>query len=89
MKQFTTAQDVAELLNLPLPRIYDVTRKGFFPNGVVVRIGRQIRYNRENLLMWLQKGGSVEQESGELLDTKIDDALGKEGGSKDEGTAVR
>jgi hypothetical protein len=59
--QFTTARDIAELLNLPLPRIYEVTRKGFFPNSVVVRIGRQIRYNREGLLLWLQNGGTVEQ----------------------------
>jgi predicted DNA-binding transcriptional regulator AlpA len=64
-KQFTTARDVAELLNLPLPRIYEVTRKGFFPTGVVVRIGRQIRYNRESLLSWLQNGGTVEQDAGE------------------------
>jgi predicted DNA-binding transcriptional regulator AlpA len=63
-KQFTTARDIADLLNLPLPRIYEVTRKGYFPPGVVIRIGRQIRYNRESLLMWLQNGGSVEQEDG-------------------------
>lgn len=63
-KQFTTARDIAELLNLPLPRIYEVTRKGYFPPGVVVRIGRQIRYNRESLLIWLQNGGSVEQPIG-------------------------
>jgi excisionase family DNA binding protein len=63
-KQFVTAQEIAELLNLPLPRIYEVTRKGFFPAGVVVRIGRQIRYNRESLMSWLQHGGSeVQQES--------------------------
>ena len=61
-KQFTTARDIAELLNLPLPRIYEVTRKGFFPRSVVVRIGRQIRYNREGLLKWLESGGQLDQE---------------------------
>jgi hypothetical protein len=64
-KQFTTARDIAELLNLPLPRIYEVTRKGYFPRSVVVRIGRQIRYNREGLLIWLQNGGTVEPASEE------------------------
>lgn len=64
-KQFTTARDIAELLDLPLPRIYDVTRKGFFPNGVVVRIGRQIRYNRESLLTWLENGGGSELDGAE------------------------
>jgi hypothetical protein len=63
-KQFTTARDIAELLNLPLPRIYELTRKGYFPNGIVIHIGRQIRYNREGLLSWLQNGGHIDQENG-------------------------
>jgi excisionase family DNA binding protein len=62
MKLFTTARDIAELLNLPLPRIYEITRKGYFPRSVVVRIGRQIRYNREGLLNWLESGGQLDEE---------------------------
>jgi excisionase family DNA binding protein len=64
-KQFITAQETAELLNLPLPRIYEVTRKGFFPAGVVIRIGRQIRYNRESLMAWLQHGGNEAPQEGQ------------------------
>lgn len=75
-KQFITAQEIAELLNLPLPRIYEVTRKGFFPAGVVLRIGRQIRYNRESLMAWLQNGGGEIQQG-----TFCDDASAGQGGS--------
>jgi len=38
---------------------YDKIKRGVFPLGVVVHLGeRSIRFHRENLMKWLEAGGS-------------------------------
>jgi excisionase family DNA binding protein len=49
----------AEELGVSEQRIYELVRKGFFPPGVVTRLGvRQIRFNEEALREWIASGGA-------------------------------
>jgi excisionase family DNA binding protein len=49
----------AQELGVSEQRIYDLVRKGFFPPGVVTRLGiRQIRFNEEALRDWIARGGT-------------------------------
>ena len=58
--QMLTAKDVAHLLNLPLPRVYELTRQKLIP---VVRMGaRQIRYDQDALQQWIRQGGAINVE---------------------------
>jgi excisionase family DNA binding protein len=59
--QMLTAKDVARFLNLPLPRVYELTRQRIIP---VVHVGpRQVRYDRAALRQWVRKGGVVKAEA--------------------------
>ena len=40
-------------------RFYDLVRKGIFPPGVVVRLGRHIRVNPEKLEAFIESGGQA------------------------------
>ena len=44
------AVEVAELLKVPVPRIYELARQGRIPH---VRIGRQVRFRQEAVEAWL------------------------------------
>lgn len=44
------AVEVAELLKVPVPRIYELARHGRIPH---VRIGRQVRFRQESVEAWL------------------------------------
>ncbi len=44
------AVEVAELLKVPVPRIYELARQGRIPH---VRIGRQVRFRQEAIETWL------------------------------------
>jgi excisionase family DNA binding protein len=49
----------AQELGVSEQRIYELVRKGFFPPGVVTRLGvRQIRFNEEALRNWIASGGA-------------------------------
>ena len=52
--QLLTAQQAAELLNVSVPRLYELARTGTIP---VVRLGRQIRISRDVLDAWIASGG--------------------------------
>lgn len=48
----------AQELGVSEQRVYELVRKGFFPPGVVTRLGvRQIRFNEEALRDWIASGG--------------------------------
>ncbi len=50
---------VAQELGVSEQRVYELVRKGFFPPGVVTRLGvRQIRFNEEALRDWILSGGA-------------------------------
>lgn len=49
-----TAEDVAAILQLALPRVYELARSGKIP---VVRVGRQVRFDEAALRRWIEAGG--------------------------------
>jgi hypothetical protein len=60
-QQLKDAKWVAETLDLPLQRVYDLTRREILP---AVRILRQYRYDPEALAEWAKRGGtSIKKES--------------------------
>ncbi len=55
---FMTAKEISVRLNIPLARVYELTRRGAIP---VVRLGdRQLRYNPAALDEWARRGGTTE-----------------------------
>lgn len=64
-KQLGKAEDVSRILNIPKPRAYHLAHDNVLPPGVVVRIGRQVRFDLEALMNWISQGGSIQaQEEG-------------------------
>jgi excisionase family DNA binding protein len=51
-----TAKETAEILQVTLPRVYELAREGLIPN---VRMGRQIRFHEAKLIEWIDRGGST------------------------------
>ena len=49
------ASAVAEILDLPLNRVYALARDGVIPHA---RVGRSIRFNSTALAQWLESGGA-------------------------------
>jgi len=54
-QQYRDAKWVAETFDLPLQRVYELTRREVIP---VVRILRQYRYDPEALAEWAKRGGT-------------------------------
>lgn len=54
-----TAKQASVVLQVTLPRVYELAR-GIFPPGVVVRMGRQVRFSEEALREWAARGGSLQ-----------------------------
>lgn len=50
---------VALRLNMTKQRVYELVRQDFFPPGVVVRFVRQIRFNEERLIEFLENGSAT------------------------------
>ena len=50
-----TAKETAMLLQVSLPRVYELARLNLIP---AVRLGRQIRFNEEALREWAAQGGT-------------------------------
>jgi excisionase family DNA binding protein len=64
----------ADALGVTVQRVYDLARQaGFFPAGVVVRIGRQVRFNEDALHDWIRSGGSA------LTGGSVESSGGEEG----------
>jgi len=40
-------------------RAYELARVGILPDGVVVRLGRQIRFDEDALVDWIRGGGQA------------------------------
>jgi excisionase family DNA binding protein len=59
MQKLLTAQQVATILNLPLQRVYELTRRKAIPS---VRVLRQYRYDPEALAEWAKHGGVTVEE---------------------------
>jgi excisionase family DNA binding protein len=69
------AKRASEVLSVSLARLYELARLGLIP---VVRFGpRQVRFDEDALVQWIQRGGSVEAVPVEASGT----GLGSEFGS--------
>lgn len=55
--QIISASEVAEILGVSAIRVYEMARAGLLPAGVVVRLGRQVRFNADALDRWIESGG--------------------------------
>lgn len=49
----------AQILGQSTKHVYDQVGRGVFPPGVVVRLGRAIRFHPERLLAWIEQGGTA------------------------------
>lgn len=56
-RRLLTAQEYAEVLNLPLSTAYDSIRR--LPPGVRIRVGRLVRVDAEALDAWISAGGDL------------------------------
>jgi excisionase family DNA binding protein len=52
--KFLRIPEVAQLLDVSVPRAYEMVRRGLLP---AVRIGRQVRVHPEQLQAWIALGG--------------------------------
>lgn len=59
VKPLRTAEQVAPLLQVKPGRVYEMARLGILPKGVVIRMGRQIRFDEDSLIEWIRSGGSI------------------------------
>jgi excisionase family DNA binding protein len=56
-----TAKQAAEILNLRLPRLYELTRQRAIPS---VRVGeKSIRFSESALREWIERGGVNQADS--------------------------
>ncbi|MEJ7578661.1 MAG: helix-turn-helix domain-containing protein [Pyrinomonadaceae bacterium] len=53
------ADKIAQILDVDKHRVYQLARE-VFPAGVVVRLGRQVRFDEAALRHWITKGGSAQ-----------------------------
>lgn len=56
MKKLMTISEGAEVLNVPVERAYSMAREGLIP---VVRLGRQVRLDPDQLEAWINEGGKA------------------------------
>lgn len=49
---------IAEILDVSQARAYELARLRVLPDGVVVRLGRQLRFDEEALAEWIRSGGA-------------------------------
>lgn len=60
-----TVKEASRILRTPLPRAYELIRTGYFPPGVVVKIGhRQLRFSEDGLRKWIEAGGNNAKSNG-------------------------
>lgn len=59
MVKLLSVEDVARICGISRTRVYNLVRDGVIPNGVVVHLGRQIRFHAENLNAWIERGGQT------------------------------
>jgi len=60
-----TAKQTADVLQVTLPRVYELAREGVVP---AVRLGRQVRFDEAALQQWIERGGAGVPEKGCVRD---------------------
>jgi excisionase family DNA binding protein len=61
LPRLLTAQTLAEHLDLPLWRVYELAREGQIPH---LRIGRSLRFDPVAVSGWIRQGGTGVGEAG-------------------------
>lgn len=56
LSKLLTMAEVANVLNVSLPRAYELARTGLLPT---VRLGRQVRVEEAQLVEWVRNGGAA------------------------------
>ena len=57
MMRLLTAQEVSDVLQVPVARVYELVRLKLLP---AVKLGeRQIRFDEEKLQEWVERGGNA------------------------------
>ena len=57
-QRLAKAEQVAQVLDMKKARVYQLARD-VFPPGVVVRVGRQTRFDLAALYVWIERGGTL------------------------------
>jgi excisionase family DNA binding protein len=57
MSNLVKVEEVAEVLNVTRQRAYELIRRNMIPG--VVRLGRQVRVDLEELEEWIKRGGKA------------------------------
>lgn len=60
MKPLLDRKAVAGILGVSEYTVADMARRGIFPRGVVVKLGRLWRWNPDALNEWCAAGGNIE-----------------------------
>ncbi|MCA1789962.1 MAG: excisionase family DNA-binding protein [Thioalkalivibrio sp.] len=55
-----TARQAAAFLGIGIPQVYKLARDRVIPS---VRVGRSVRFNRRQLLTWIDLGGAGSRET--------------------------
>ena len=55
LSPLVNAKDISAELGLPLPRVYELVRERQMP---AVRLGRALRFDRDQVRAWLAEGGT-------------------------------
>ncbi len=58
-RELGTVVDAARVLNVRRQRVRQLYRTGLMPPGVVVRLGRQVRFDLDALDAWIRAGGTA------------------------------
>lgn len=56
LSKLLTMGEVAAVLNITVPRAYELARLGILP---VVKLGRQVRVDELKLAAWIEAGGAA------------------------------
>ncbi|GMU54979.1 MAG: hypothetical protein AMXMBFR33_41250 [Candidatus Xenobia bacterium] len=62
MRPLVRVREAAALLGECQKTTYERVWRGEFPAGVVIRLGRQIRFDPERLAAWLAAGGTASRQ---------------------------
>ena len=56
-----TAAEASTILRVRIPQVYALARDGVIP---AVRVGRAVRFNRDQLTRWIESGGAPARTAG-------------------------
>lgn len=59
MARLMSAKETAEFMGISKDRVLTLARENVLPPGVVVRLGRQVRFNADKLAEWIDTGGQA------------------------------